>query len=111
MKTFASYNEFRNEQLNVINFHKNVNETIVSLLKKTGDVTIPEELEDDFKFNFLDFDGIYTINAIRIEDESFCLDATSESGDRYLFDFSNINDDMVIEDTILSYLFDLVGNK
>lgn len=111
MKTFASYDEFRNEQLNVINFHKNVNETIISLLKKTGDVTIPEELEEDFKFNFLGFDEIYTINFISNEDENFYLYATSESGDRYIFDFSNINNDMIIEETILSYLFDLVGNK
>ena len=40
---FRSFDEFQEELSNVINFHDMVNDTIVSMLKVTGPVYVPEE--------------------------------------------------------------------
>lgn len=40
---FHSFDEFQEELSNVINFHNIVNNTIVSILKVTGTIYVPED--------------------------------------------------------------------
>ena len=107
---FNSFNEFQKELSNVINFHNMVNDTIVSMLKVTGTIYVPEEEQDDYRFSYLDLDDIYTTKAVMIDPtnpEKYCLfvvyDYDSKSRLIYL---DNINNDIVIEEKIIGLVFD-----
>ena len=107
---FRSFDEFQEELSNVINFHDMVNDTIVSMLKVTGTVYVPEDEQDDYRFSYLDLDDIYTTKAVMIDPtnpEKYCLfvvyDYDSKTRLIYL---DNINNDIVIEEKIIGLVFD-----
>lgn len=107
---FRSFDEFQEELSNVINFHNMVNDTIVSMLKVTGPVYVPEDEQDDYRFTYLDLDDAYTTKAIMIDPtnpERYCLSTVSAyDGKTRLIYLDNINDDIVIEQEIIGLVFD-----
>ena len=106
---FRSFKEFQEELSNVINFHDMVNNTIVSMLKVTGPVYVPEDEQDDYRFTYLDLDDTYTTKAVMIDPtnpERYCLSTVSDyDGKTRLIYLDNINDDIVIEQEIISLVF------
>lgn len=107
---FHSFDEFQEELSNVFKFHGMVNDTIISMLKVTGTIYVPEDEQDDYRFSYLDFDDTYTTKAVMIDPsdaEKYCLAAVSDSDSKtrliYLHD---INNDIVIEEKIISLVFD-----
>lgn len=110
---FNSFNDFQEELSNVINFHDTVNETIVSMLKVTGTVYVPEDEQDDYRFAYLDLDDTYTTKAVMIDPtdpEKYCLSAVSDidSKTRLIF-IDDINNDIVIEEKIISLALDALS--
>lgn len=107
---FHSFDEFQEELSNVINFHGMVNDTIVSMLKVTGTIYVPEDEQDDYRFSYLDFDDTYTTKAVMINPtnpEKYCLSAVSDSDSKTrLIYVDDINNDIVIEEKIISLVFD-----
>ena len=107
---FNSFEDFQEEQANVFNFHNKITDTIVHLLQKTGTVFIPEEDQWDYCFTYLEMEGTYTTKAVMIDPDNadkYCLIATSDdSDDEYTIDVDDINCDMIIEEKILSLVFD-----
>ena len=108
---FHSFDDFQEELSNVINFHNIVNDTIVSMLKVTGTIYVPEDEQDDYRFAYLDLDNTYTTKAIMIDPgdpEKYCLSAVSDSDDKTrLIYLDNINNDIVIEEEIFDLVFDV----
>lgn len=107
---FNSFDDFQEELSNVINFHDMVNDTIVSMLKVTGTVYVPEDEQDDYRFEYLDLDDTYTTKAVMIDPadpEKYCLSAVSDidSKSRLIF-IDDINNDIVIEEKIIGLVFD-----
>ena len=109
-EVFNSFEDFQEEQANVFNFHNKITDTIVSMLKTTGTIFIPEEDKWDYCFTYLDMEGTYTTKAVMIDpknSDKYCLIVTSdEFGDEYTIDVYDINRDMIIEEKILSLVFD-----
>lgn len=105
-KTFITLEQF-NEEYEIVNdFHKKVFNTILNHLKKHGDITIPEEDEDEYKFCYLDKDGTFLTLAVRLESEtSFYLDTEDENGDKCKIYWDDINRDMIIEEKLLELVF------
>ena len=107
---FHSFDEFQEELSNVINFHGMVNDTIVSMLKVTGTIYVPEDEQDDYRFSYLDFDDTYTTKAVMINPtnpEKYCISAVSDSDRKTrLIYVDDINNDIVIEEKIISLVFD-----
>lgn len=107
---FNSFDEFQEELSNVINFHGMVNDTIVSMLKVTGTIYVPEDKQDYYRFEYLDFDDTYTTKAVMINPtnpEKYCLSAVSDSDSKTrLIYVDDINNDIVIEEKIISLVFD-----
>lgn len=107
---FHSFDDFQEELSNVINFHDMVNDTIVSMLKVTGTVYVPEDEQDDYRFEYLDLDDTYTTKAVMIDPadpEKYCLSAVSDSDNKTRLIFiDDINNDIVIEEKIISLVFD-----
>lgn len=112
---FRSFDEFQEELSNVINFHDMVNDTIVSMLKVTGTVYVPEEEQDDYRFSYLDLDDTYTTKAVMIDPtnpEKYCLSTVSDyDGKTRLIYLDNINNDIVIEQEIIGLVFDAFDNS
>lgn len=109
-EVFKSFEDFQEEQANVFNFHNKITDTIVHLLQKTGTVFIPEEDQWDYCFTYLDMEGTYTTKIVMIDNNNpkeYILIVTSDdSGDEYTITVSDINSDMIIEEKILSLVFD-----
>ena len=107
---FHSFDEFQEELSNVINFHGIANDTIVSMLNVTGTIYVPEDKQDDYRFAYLDFDDTYTTKAVMINPtnpEKYCLAAVSDSDSKTrLIYVDDINNDIVIEEKIISLVFD-----
>lgn len=107
---FRSFDEFQEELSNVINFHNMVNDTIVSMLKVTGPVYVPEDEQDDYRFTYLDLDDTYTIKAVMIDPTNpakYCLSVVSDyDGKTRLIYLDDINNDIVIEEKIIGLVFD-----
>ena len=107
---FNSFDDFQEELSNVINFHDMVNDTIVSMLKVTGTVYVPEDEQDDYRFEYLDLDDTYTTKAVMIDPadpEKYCLSAVSDiDGKPRLIFIDAINNDIVIEEKIIGLVFD-----
>lgn len=107
---FHSFDEFQEELSNVLNFHGMVNDTIVSMLKVTGTIYVPEDKQDYYRFAYLDFDDTYTTKAVMIDPsdaKKYCLAAVSDSDSKTrLIYVDDINNDIVIEEKIISLVFD-----
>lgn len=107
---FHSFDDFQEELSNVINFHDMVNDTIVSMLKVTGTVYVPEDEQDDYRFEYLDLNDTYTTKAVMIDPsdpEKYCLSAVSDSDSKTRLIFiDDINNDIVIEEKIIGLVFD-----
>lgn len=107
---FRSFDEFQEELSNIINFHDMVNDTIVSMLKVTGPVYVPEEEQDDYRFSYLNLDDTYTTKAVMIDptnQEKYCLSTVSDyDGKTRLIYLEDINNDIVIEQEIIGLVFD-----
>ena len=107
-KKFKTVKDFNDAIEVVYNFHRMCYNTILSYLQKNGDIIIDdEEKERDFNFEFLEYEGNYLVDAIRLTEDKndFYLDCTSESGDSYYIDWNDINQDMVIEQMIMNKIF------
>ena len=105
---FHSFNEFQEELSNVINFHNMVNDTIVSMLKVTGTIYVPEDKQDKYHYAYIDLDDTYSTKAVMIDPtdpEKYCLSVVSDydSKTRLIY-LDNINDDIVIEQEIIGFL-------
>ena len=87
-----------------------VNDTIVSMLKVTGTVYVPEDEQDDYRFEYLDLDDTYTTKAVMIDPadpEKYCLSTVSDSDSKTRLIFiDDINNDIVIEEKIIGLVFD-----
>lgn len=107
---FHSFDEFQEELSNVINFHNMVNDTIVSMLKVTGTIYVPEDKQDKYHYAYLDLDDTYATKAVMIDPTDptkYCLSAVSDyDGKTRLIYLDDINDDIVIEQEIISFVFD-----
>ena len=107
---FHSFNEFQEELSNVINFHNMVNDTIVSMLKVTGTIYVPEDKQDEYHYAYLDLDDTYITKAIMIDPtdpEKYCLSVVSDYNCKTrLIYLDNINNDIVIEQEIIGLVFD-----
>ena len=107
---FNSFENFQEEQANVFNFHNKITDTIVHLLQKTGTILIPEKDQEDYRFTYLDLEGTYTTKAVMIDPDNadkYCLIVTSDdNGDEYTIDVYDINSNMIIEEKIMSLVFD-----
>ena len=107
---FHSFDDFQDELSNVINFNDMVNDTIVSMLKVTGTIYVPEDEQDDYRFEYLDLDDTYTTKAVMIDPadpEKYCLSAVSDSDSKTRLIFiDDINNDIVIEEKIIGLVFD-----
>ena len=107
---FHSFNEFQEELSNVINFHNMVNDSIVSMLKVTGTIYVPEDKQDEYHYAYLDLDDTYITKAIMIDQtnpEKYCLSVVSDyDGKTRLIYLDNINNDIVIEQEIIGLVFD-----
>lgn len=107
---FHSFDEFQKELSNVINFHNMVNDTIVSMLKVTGTIYIPEDKQDEYHYAYLDLDDTYITKAVMIDPtdpEKYCLSAVSNynSKTRMIY-LDDINNNIVIEQEIICLVFD-----
>ena len=106
---FNSFNEFQKELSNVINFHNMVNDTIVSMLKVTGTIYVPEDKQDEYHYTYLDLDDTYITKAVMIDPtdpEKYCLSVVSDyDGKTRLIYLDNINNDIVIEQEIIGLVF------
>lgn len=107
---FNLFERFQDEQDNMLNFNNKITDTIVHLLQKTGTIVIPEDEQKDYCFTYPDMEGTYTTKAVMIDPDNadkYCLIVTSDdSGDEYTIDVDDINSDMIIEEKILSLVFD-----
>lgn len=107
---FHSFDDFQEELSNVINFHNIVNNTIVSMLKVTGTIYVPEDKQDEYQYVYIDLDGIYSTKAIMIDPtdpDKYCLSVVSGyDGKTRLIYLDNINNDIVIEEEIFGLVFD-----
>lgn len=105
-KTFITLEQF-NEEYEIVNdFHKKVFNTILNHLKEHGDIIIPEEDEDEYKFCYLDKDGSFLTIAVRLESEtSFYLDTEDKYGEQYKIYWDDINRDMIIEEKLIELVF------
>lgn len=107
---FHSFDEFQEELSNVINFHNMVNDTIVSMLKVTGTIYIPEDKQDEYHYAYLNLDNTYSTKAIMIDPtdpDKYCLSVVSDyDGKTRLIYLDNINNDIVIEEEIFGLVFD-----
>lgn len=107
---FYSFDEFQEELSNVINFHSMVNDTIVSMLKVTGTIYVPEDKQDEYHYAYIDLDDTYSTKAIMIDPtdpEKYCLSVVSDyDGKTRLIYLDNINNDIVIEEEIFDLVFD-----
>ena len=107
---FRSFDEFQEELSNVINFHNMVNDTIVSMLKVTGTIYVPEDKQDEYHYAYINFDDTYSTKAIMIDPtdpDKYCLSVVSDyDGKTRLIYLDNINNDIVIEEEIFGLVFD-----
>lgn len=107
---FHSFDDFQEELSNVINFHDMVNDTIVSMLKVTGTVYVPEDEQGDYRFAYLDLDDTYTTKAVMIDPTDptkYCLSTVSDyDSETRLIYLDDINYDIVIEEKIMGLVFD-----
>lgn len=107
---FHSFDEFQEELSNVINFHNMVNDTIVSMLKVTGTIYVPEDKQDEYHYAYLDLDDTYITKAVMIDltdPEKYCLSAVSNYNSKTrLIYLDDINNNIVIEQEIIGFVFD-----
>lgn len=108
---FRSFDEFKEELSNVISFHNMVNDTIVSMLKVTGTIYVPEDKQDEYHYAYIDLDDTYITKAVMIDPtdpEKYCLSVVSDyDGKTRLIYLDNINNDIVIEQEIIGLVFDI----
>lgn len=108
---FNSFNEFQKELSNVINFHNMVNDTIVSILKVTGTIYIPEDKQEEYHYAYLDLDDTYITKAVMIDPtdpEKYCLSAVSDyNGKTRSIYLDDINNNIIIEQEIIGLVFDV----
>lgn len=107
---FRSFDEFQEELSNVINFHNMVNDTIVSMLKVTGTIYVPEDKQDKYHYAYLDLDDTYSTKAVMIDPtdpEKYCLSVASDYDGKTRFIYlDDINNDIVIKQEIIGLVFD-----
>ena len=102
-KIFTSKKKYLEVLDMVYNFHGQVFETVLALLRRKGDAVLKRKE----RFCFLDMGGTYTVNAVRLTDnhKEFYLDCESESGDEYKIDWEQINHDMIITEWLMGLRF------
>jgi len=98
-KTFTDKKKYMEALDAVYDFHEQVHETVLALLRRKGDI----ELKRGIKFSFLEMEGTYTVHAVRLTDnrKDFYLETTSESGDVYQIDWPQINHDMIVTEWLM----------
>ena len=103
IKVFKDKNDFGNALEMVYQFHQIAFNTISGVVQEYGDIELTEDEQEDFNFCYLDMEGTYRTLAIRkYGDNDFVLDTVSESGDKYIIDWEQINHDMIIEEMLVN---------
>ena len=105
-KVFKDKNDFGNALEMVYHFHQIAFNTINDVIQEYGDIELTEDEQDDFNFCYLEMEGTYKTLAIRKEGINFVLDTVSESGDKYIIDWEQINHDMIIEEMLVNKVLD-----
>ena len=109
---FKSLDEFQEEFSNVYNFFETCYDTIVSYLKEHGDVELTDEEKDEWIFSFLDKDGTFEVQALRLDEHGdFYLDTLDKYADKVPFYVDSINHDFVITEMIMDKIFDLKNKE
>ena len=105
-KKFQTLNAFQEKLSSVYSFFYECFNTIIAKLQEKGDIELTEDEQEDFKFTFLDVDGIYTVKAIRLVSEtSFYLDTVDYDGNKYQADWTDINHDLIITEMLMERIF------
>lgn len=88
-----------------------VNDTIVSMLKVTGTIYIPEDKQENYHYAYLDLDDTYITKAVMIDPtdpEKYCLSAVSDyNGKTRSIYLDDINNNIIIEQEIIGLVFDV----
>lgn len=102
-KKFTSKKEYEAELNAAYAFHGRAFETVLALLRRKGDAVLKRKV----RFCFLDMEGTYTVNAVRLTEDrkEFYLDCESESGDEYRIEWWQINHDMIITEWLMGLRF------
>lgn len=108
-KKFDNRRAYGRAENAVYRFHEKVYNTVLAWLQEHGDRIITDEDNelDEWVFCFLDMEGTYRVNAVRLTDDrqDFYLDTTSQSGDTYAIHWDVINHDMIIENMLMGIVF------
>ena len=110
-KVFKDKNDFGNALEMVYQFHQIAFNTINGVVQEYGDIELTEDEQDDFNFCYLEMEGVYKTLAIRKEGINFVLDTVSESGDKYIIDWEQINHDMIIEEMLVNKVLEFAEEK
>lgn len=105
-KVFNSEKEFDNAYKKVLDFYSNAFDTIIKLLHEIGDVDLSNSNVDyPHCYSFLEHDGTFCLEGIELENEMCFLHCTQD-GEDYYFDWSDINNDGIIINDMISILFE-----
>ena len=106
MKKFNTYKQYAQAIEKVYKFHQKCYQTILTYLQEHGDIELSEEEQKDWRFVFLNMEGVYRTTAIRLTEDKkdFYLDCISESGDKYVIDWVTINHDMIITEMLMELI-------
>jgi hypothetical protein len=111
-KKFRDKNDFENALELVYQFHQIAFNTINNVIHTYGDIELNEDEQEEFNFSYLEMEGAYKTLAIRKEsDNDFVLDTVSESGDKYIIDWEQINHDMIIEEMLVNKALEFAEEK
>lgn len=84
--------------------------TILENLKKVGGkIELTEEEQEDFRFDFLGYDGTYTIKEIKVVSDNDWVLVGDCDGGICDFDFEDINHDIIILDMVLGLTAEKAG--
>lgn len=111
-KIFKTKSEFDNAIDIVYHFHSMCYETILKYLQEHGDIEIPEEWQDEYRYEYLDLEGVYKTIAIRLTDDkkNFYLETTNEDdGSSYDIHWDDINHDMIITEQLMDIIYNGFG--
>lgn len=108
VKVFKNEKEYNSALEIAYNFHKIVYNTILKYLQENGDIEIPEDWQDEYRYEYLEYDGTFTTTAIRLskDGDDFYLEAESdEDGGTYHFWWDDVNNDMIIEEHLMGIIY------
>lgn len=107
---FADIKSYNESLDSVYTFFKACFNTILENIKKAGGrIELTEEEQEDFRFDFLGYDGTYTIKEIKAIDDSYWVLVGDCDGGKCDFEFEDINNDIIILDMVLGLTAEKAG--